>query len=65
LTIIYLQLYAYVFFGAYNWSKHLLNIDVIALLAEPHGHIETWEDEEDEYLARAVYEHMKLNDEQV
>ncbi|PHU07163.1 hypothetical protein BC332_23652 [Capsicum chinense] len=23
---------------------------------------ETWEDEEDEYLARAVYEHMKLND---
>ncbi|GMY14090.1 hypothetical protein FCV25MIE_09329 [Fagus crenata] len=34
-------------------------------IKEPHGHIETWEDEEDEYLARAVYEHMKLNDEQV
>ncbi|CAI9761289.1 unnamed protein product [Fraxinus pennsylvanica] len=27
--------------------------------------IETWEDEEDEYLARAVYEHMQLNGEQV
>lgn len=26
--------------------------------------VKTWEDEEDEYLARAVYEHMKLNDEQ-
>ncbi|XP_065873173.1 uncharacterized protein [Euphorbia lathyris] len=25
----------------------------------------TWEDEEDEYLARAVFEHMQLNDEQV
>lgn len=24
-----------------------------------------WEDEEDEYLSRAVYEHMTLNDEQV
>lgn len=35
------------------------------LLAEPDGYIETWEDEEDEYLARAVYEHMQLNDEQV
>ncbi|KAE8009889.1 hypothetical protein FH972_006296 [Carpinus fangiana] len=32
---------------------------------EPDRHIETWEDEEDEYLARAVYEHMQLNDEQV
>lgn len=32
---------------------------------EPDSHIETWEDEEDEYLARAVYEHMQLNDEQV
>ncbi|GFY99466.1 hypothetical protein Acr_13g0008660 [Actinidia rufa] len=28
-------------------------------------YIKTWEDEEDEYLARAVYDHMKLNDEQV
>ncbi|XP_073054660.1 uncharacterized protein [Primulina eburnea] len=27
--------------------------------------IQTWEDEEDEYLARAVYEHMQLNTEQV
>ncbi|XP_050275890.1 uncharacterized protein LOC126717931 isoform X6 [Quercus robur] len=32
---------------------------------EPQAHIETWEDEEDAYLARAVYEHMQLNDEQV
>ncbi|WCJ37317.1 hypothetical protein M5689_018465 [Euphorbia peplus] len=32
---------------------------------EPESHIETWEDEEDEYLARAVFEHMQLNDEQV
>ncbi|KAM3705723.1 hypothetical protein ACJW31_03G101100 [Castanea mollissima] len=29
---------------------------------EPQAHIETWEDEEDAYLARAVYEHMQLND---
>ncbi|KAH7534018.1 hypothetical protein FEM48_Zijuj04G0193200 [Ziziphus jujuba var. spinosa] len=27
--------------------------------------IETWQDEEDEYLAHAVYEHMRLNDKQV
>ncbi|KAL6978941.1 hypothetical protein U1Q18_020620 [Sarracenia purpurea var. burkii] len=27
-------------------------------------YIKTWEDEEDEYLARVVFEHMKLNDEQ-
>ncbi|XP_057508046.1 uncharacterized protein LOC130790977 isoform X1 [Actinidia eriantha] len=27
-------------------------------------YIKTWEDEEDEYLACAVYDHMKLNDEQ-
>lgn len=26
--------------------------------------VKTWEDEEDEFLARAVYEHMKLNDKQ-
>ncbi|KAF5455405.1 hypothetical protein F2P56_024982 [Juglans regia] len=32
---------------------------------EPDSHVETWEEEEDEYLARAVYEHMQLNDEQV
>ncbi|XVF31980.1 hypothetical protein REPUB_Repub17cG0042200 [Reevesia pubescens] len=32
---------------------------------EPEERVETWEDEEDEYLARAVYEHMQLNDEQV
>ncbi|XP_059435447.1 uncharacterized protein LOC132168474 [Corylus avellana] len=32
---------------------------------EPDRYIETWEDEEDEYLARAVYEHMQLNDAQV
>ncbi|XP_041018340.1 uncharacterized protein LOC121260500 isoform X2 [Juglans microcarpa x Juglans regia] len=32
---------------------------------EPDSHVETWEDEEDEYLAHAVYEHMQLNDEQV
>ncbi|XP_015879926.2 uncharacterized protein LOC107415989 [Ziziphus jujuba] len=27
--------------------------------------IETWQDEEDEYLAHAVYEHMRLNDKQL
>ncbi|CAB4291894.1 unnamed protein product [Prunus armeniaca] len=27
--------------------------------------VETWEDEEDEYLAQAVYEHMQLNDKQL
>jgi len=37
----------------------------LILLAEPQAHVETWEDEEDAYLARAVYEHMQLNDEQV
>jgi len=31
------------------------------LLAEQVSN-ETWEDEEDEYLARAVYEHMNLNE---
>ncbi|KAJ4730308.1 RPA-interacting protein [Melia azedarach] len=29
---------------------------------EPVNLVETWEDEEDEYLAHAVYEHMHLND---
>ncbi|KAK9282116.1 hypothetical protein L1049_005028 [Liquidambar formosana] len=32
---------------------------------ESEDHIGTWEDEEDEYLARAVYEHMQLSDKQV
>ncbi|XP_021907354.1 uncharacterized protein LOC110821731 isoform X2 [Carica papaya] len=31
---------------------------------EPDNLVGTWEDEEDEYLARAVYENMQLNDEQ-
>ncbi|CAI9778650.1 unnamed protein product [Fraxinus pennsylvanica] len=35
------------------------------ILKEPENFIRTWEDEEDEYLARAVYEHMQLNGEQV
>ena len=35
------------------------------LLAESEGPIVTWEDEEDEFLARAVYEHMQLNSEKV
>ncbi|GAY56195.1 hypothetical protein CUMW_170010 [Citrus unshiu] len=29
---------------------------------EPEIPVETWEDQEDEYLANAVYEHMHLND---
>ncbi|KZV29332.1 hypothetical protein F511_34995 [Dorcoceras hygrometricum] len=33
--------------------------------SESECFIQTWEDEEDEYLARAVYEHMQLNSEQV
>ncbi|XAR58805.1 hypothetical protein NMG60_11014353 [Bertholletia excelsa] len=32
--------------------------------SEPETNIRTWEDEEDEYLACAVFEHMKLNDHQ-
>ncbi|EOX93649.1 Uncharacterized protein TCM_002533 isoform 3, partial [Theobroma cacao] len=32
---------------------------------EPEDQIKTWADEEDEYLARAVSEHMQLKDEQV
>ncbi|XVE72620.1 hypothetical protein DITRI_Ditri11bG0052700 [Diplodiscus trichospermus] len=32
---------------------------------EAEERIETWEDKEDEYLARAVFEHMQLNDEEV
>ncbi|XP_057968622.1 uncharacterized protein LOC131158074 isoform X1 [Malania oleifera] len=35
-----------------------------ATRTEKESHIGTWEDEEDEYLARAVYEHMHLNNEQ-
>lgn len=33
--------------------------------AESEGPIVTWEDEEDEFLARAVYEHMQLSNEKV
>lgn len=33
--------------------------------AEPENLITTWEDEEDEYLAREVYDHMQLNSDQV
>ncbi|XP_041995747.1 uncharacterized protein LOC121745869 [Salvia splendens] len=32
---------------------------------EPENLITTWEDEEDEYLAREVYDHMQLNSDQV
>ncbi|KAK8517890.1 hypothetical protein V6N13_128047 [Hibiscus sabdariffa] len=32
---------------------------------EPKEGIEAWEDEQDEYLAHAVYQHMQLNNEQV
>ncbi|KAH6814160.1 RPA-interacting protein A [Perilla frutescens var. frutescens] len=32
---------------------------------EPENFITTWEDEEDEYLARLVYDHMQLNSDQV
>ncbi|XP_022758861.1 uncharacterized protein LOC111305511 isoform X3 [Durio zibethinus] len=48
-------------FAAYQGT---LNLEY-KFLAEPEEWIETWEDEEDEYLARAVYEHLQLNDEQV
>ncbi|XP_020539271.1 uncharacterized protein LOC105643590 isoform X3 [Jatropha curcas] len=41
------------------------NIRADSTRKEPENYIETWEDEEDEYLARAVYEHMQLNDKQV
>ncbi|XP_048441366.1 uncharacterized protein LOC103931996 isoform X1 [Pyrus x bretschneideri] len=33
--------------------------------AETEICVETWEDEEDEYLSQAVYEHMQLNDKQM
>ncbi|XP_024017890.1 uncharacterized protein LOC21384881 [Morus notabilis] len=29
---------------------------------EPENYVETWEDEEDEYLSHAVYEHLQLNE---
>ncbi|CAK7349190.1 unnamed protein product [Dovyalis caffra] len=32
---------------------------------EPENYIETWEDKEDDYLARAVYEQMQLSDKKV
>ncbi|XP_011080588.1 RPA-interacting protein B [Sesamum indicum] len=32
---------------------------------EPECFMKTWEDEEDEYLARVLYEHMQLNSDQV
>ena len=35
------------------------------LLSELENYVETWEDEEDEHLARSVYEHMQLNEKQV
>lgn len=35
------------------------------LFAESEGPIVTWEDEEDEFLSRAVYEHMQLNSDKV
>ncbi|KAI3450162.1 hypothetical protein Pfo_006827 [Paulownia fortunei] len=35
------------------------------LKAGPENFILTWEDEEDEYLARLVYDHMQLNSDQV
>lgn len=38
-----------------------LNVDLKQ--KESEGPIVTWEDEEDEFLARAVYEHMQLNSE--
>ncbi|XP_020539270.1 uncharacterized protein LOC105643590 isoform X2 [Jatropha curcas] len=41
------------------------NIRADSTRKEPENYIETWEDEEDEYLARAVYEHMQLNDKQI
>ncbi|XP_022994658.1 uncharacterized protein LOC111490304 isoform X2 [Cucurbita maxima] len=40
-----------------------LNVDLKQ--KESEGPIVTWEDEEDKFLARAVYEHMQLNSEKV
>ncbi|CAK9312059.1 unnamed protein product [Citrullus colocynthis] len=40
-----------------------LNVDLRQ--KESEGPIVTWEDEEDEFLARAVYEHMQLDSEKV
>lgn len=52
--------------GSFNWSVHHSRIGVLLyLFAETEIRVETWEDEEDEYLAQAVYEHMQLNDKQV
>ncbi|KAF4390865.1 hypothetical protein F8388_005678 [Cannabis sativa] len=38
---------------------------VLHYFAELENYVEVWEEEEDEYLARAVYEHMQLNEKQV
>ncbi|XP_008437393.2 uncharacterized protein LOC103482820 [Cucumis melo] len=40
-----------------------LNVDMRQ--KESEGPIVTWEDEEDEFLARAVYEHMQLSNEKI
>jgi len=37
----------------------------VNLPADLECDIETWEDEVDEYLARAVFEHMQLNEDEV
>ena len=42
-----------------------LSLKLYLLNAEPDSYINTWEDEEDEYLARAVFENMQLNDDKV
>ncbi|XP_022137009.1 uncharacterized protein LOC111008573 isoform X2 [Momordica charantia] len=41
------------------------DLDVDVRQKGSEGPIVTWEDEEDEFLARAVYEHMQLNSEKV
>ncbi|KAI8574151.1 hypothetical protein RHMOL_Rhmol01G0332300 [Rhododendron molle] len=48
----------------YCFTNFFENMKLISLVSEEGIYIKNWEDEEDEYLARAVYEHMKLSDEQ-
>nr|GLL30866.1 RPA-interacting protein B [Ipomoea trifida] len=47
------------FMRIFGWKKQE------KLLAEQERSSTSWEDEEDDFLARAVYDHMNLNDEQV
>ncbi|TYJ99094.1 uncharacterized protein E5676_scaffold248G002980 [Cucumis melo var. makuwa] len=54
-----------VFQGLNAFKNAILSRMFTQFFAESEGPIVTWEDEEDEFLARAVYEHMQLSNEKI